>query len=223
MATALVLDPYVSRMTLPGDGNPLDERSLVGRAQRGDADAFEVLYRTHAGRVFALCLRLTGERARATALLQDAFVRAWERLGTFRGDAALTTWLHRLTVNCFFEEARKTRRREAHLEIGGSGERHEGVVRGAAAPPTRRSAGSPGSDPFARTAAATDFSADADVRMDLESALPQLADGARRVFVLHDMYGYRHDEIATLLGVATSTVRVQLFRARKQLMEILDR
>jgi RNA polymerase sigma-70 factor (ECF subfamily) len=133
----------------------------------------------------------------AATLLQDAFVRAWQRLATFRGDSALTTWLHRLTVNCFLEESRKTRRREARVEL------HEIGDLGASSTP--------------------DTSKAVEARLDLEAALPRLPEGARRVFVLHDMYGYRHEEIATLLGVAAATVRVQLFRARKQLMEILDR
>ena len=188
-------------MILPrgGDRNPVPEGelSMVDRAQRGDLEAFELLYRLHAGRVFALCQRLTGDRTAATALLQDAFVRAWERLATFRGESSLTTWLHRLTVNCFLEEARKTKRRETRVEL-------------------------PGTDDWSASST-PDASGAVDARLDLEAALPRLAAGARRVFVLHDIYGYRHEEIAALLGVAVATVRVQLFRARKQLMEILDR
>ena len=220
-------------MIPPVSGDPELERELVGRAQRGDLPAFEALYRTHAGRVFALCLRLTGNRTDASGLLQDAFVRAWEQLSSFRGDAALTTWLHRLTVNCFLEEARKTRRREARVELheseggGTSGPRH-------ATPQHSRSPGSDdranansdvraGNGPLPGAGITPDFSNAVDARLDLEAALPRLPEGARRVFVLHDMYGYRHDEIAALLGLAAATVRVQLFRARKQLMEILSR
>lgn len=201
MPTALALDPYAPSMTPPraDDRSPVPEgdRDLVDRARRGDLAAFETLYRMHAGRVFALCQRLSGDRADATALLQDAFVRAWERLSTFRGESSLTTWLHRLTVNCFLEAARKTKRREARVELQEMDEW--------------------------RAASTPDASGAVAARLDLEAALPRLAAGPRRVFVLHDIYGYRHEEIAALLGVAAATVRVQLFRARKQLMEILDR
>jgi len=225
MATALALDSNAIRMNSSVTGDLEHERDLVGRAQRGDLAAFETLYHGHAGRVFALCLRLTGDRQEASGLMQDAFVRAWERLDSFRGDAALATWLHRLTVNCFLEEARKTRRREARLTL------HDDEEIGRRAQPGRPESGrtydpqraSMRSHADTPTHGAGDFSHEVDVRLDLESALPQLPEGARRVFVLHDMYGYRHEEIAALLGIAAATVRVQLFRARRQLTEILDR
>ncbi len=229
MATALALDTNASSMTPPLAGDPEQERDLIGRAQRGEVDAFEQLYHAYAGRVFALCLRMTGSRVDASALMQDAFVRAWERLATFRGDAALTTWLHRLTINCFLEEARKTRRREARVELHESDERGA-LGEGQGSRPradTHRSAEATSSDgrggPAQGAVTTPDFSGAVDARLDLEAALPRLPEGARRVFVLHAMYGYRHDEIAALLGVAAATVRVQLFRARKQLMEMLDR
>lgn len=222
MATALVLDTNASRMNAPETGDAAQERDLVGRAQDGDLAAFEALYHAYAGRVFALCLRLTGDRGEASNLLQDAFVRAWERLSSFRGEAALTTWLHRLTVNCFLEEARKTRRREARFETQDLGQRQETTTHGRERS-ALRALNTPARPEPSLQHATPDVAQASDVRLDLAAALPQLPEGARRVFVLHDMYGYRHEEIASLLGIAAATVRVQLFRARRQLMEILNR
>lgn len=173
------------------------ERDLVQRAQRGDVPAFEALYKTTSGRVFALCLRMSGDRVLATEALQDVFVRVWERLGQFEGNASFTTWLHRVCVNQLLEQRRTDARREARVM--------------------------PTDWTMAPANASRDTATDADTRMDLERALPRLSEGARRVFVLHDMEGYGHAEIADMLGIAESTVRVQLHRARKQLMETLER
>lgn len=180
----------------PSDA-PLDEIALVARAKRGDVDAFEALYRANAGRVFALCLQLLGDRTRATEALQDVFVRVWEKLAQFRGESAFGTWVHRVSVNYLLEQRRRDARREARVALD------ETETSSAFAPRIDAD--------------------DADTRMDLARALPRLSAGARQVFVLHDVHGYRHEEIARLLGVAESTVRVQLHRARQLLMEALDR
>ena len=172
-----------------------DTAEAVHRAQGGDVGAFEAIYRAHAGRVYALCLRLSADPRRAEELMQDVFVRAWERLGSFRGESALSTWLHRLAVNVVLAEARSERRR------------------------------------VARVAAAEDFSAlDApaqpaapDEGIDLERAIAALPPGARTVFVLHDVEGYKHSEIARITGLAEGTLRAQLHRARHLLMEALER
>ncbi len=167
----------------------------VRAAQRGDADAFGRLYREHVGRVHALALRLTADRTRAEELVQDAFVRAWEKLGSFRGESAFGTWLHRLTVNCFLVGARAQQRRRAHEEAPGElpepalDAEGEGLGR--------------------------------EGRMDLEQAIAALSPGARTAFVLHELEGYSHEEIAALSGVAAATIRAQLFRARKRLLEVL--
>ena len=180
----------------PSNARPAPPDEDVRRAQAGDTAAFERLYRAHAPRVFALALRLTGDRAAAEELLQDTFVRAWERLGGFRGEATLASWLHRLTVTVLLGEARSARRRDARAQR--------------AAPP----------DPADTTVAAEDAPLD---RIDLERALATLPPGARLVFVLHDIEGWRHDEIARLTGNAPATMRAQLHRARHLLMERLDR
>jgi RNA polymerase sigma-70 factor (ECF subfamily) len=166
----------------------------VRRAQAGDQEAFAALYRAHAGRVYALCLRLAGDRGRAEELTQDVFVRAWERLGSFRGDSELGSWLYRLAVNVVYMDRRTGRRREARVT---------GVPDLQLVDAGRES--SPG------------------VRMDLERAIARLPDGARTAFVLHDVEGYRHEEIAEMTGIAVGTSKAQLFRARRLLREALER
>ncbi|MGE5927609.1 MAG: RNA polymerase sigma factor [Gemmatimonadota bacterium] len=166
----------------------------VRRAQQGDAAAFEELYRTHAGRIHALCLRLEGDQARAEELTQDVFVRAWERLATFRGESAFGTWLHRLAVNVVLADRRSLWRRGRRLLFTDDPAAFER--------PGEAVAGSTG---------------------DLEGAIAALPRGARTVFVLHDVEGYTHEEIARLSGIAEGTSKAQLFRARRLLREALDR
>jgi RNA polymerase sigma-70 factor (ECF subfamily) len=167
---------------------------LVSRAAAGDRAAFETIYRQEAGRVFALCLRLAGDRSRAEEYTQDVFVRAWERLASFRGESQFSSWLHRLTMNVVFQDRRAERRRRNRVEPAGDD-----------AP----DAPAPAPEPAAR--------------MDLERAIAALPPGARRVFVLHDVEGYGHGEIARLLGIAEGTSKAHLHRARRHLREALDR
>ena len=177
------------------------EQALVARAQRGDVAAFEALYKANAPRVFALSLRLTGNRADAAELTQDVFVQAWQRLTSFRGDAALSSWLHRIAVNTIFMRSRGEHRRRARVRY--AAEEQDGD----AAPVNQ------GTVPAVDVAQA----------VDLERAIAALPPGARRVFVLHDVIGYRHEEIARLTGLAEGTLRAQLHRARRLLMEALQR
>ena len=167
----------------------------VRRAQAGDVNAFETLYREHSARIFALCLRLrAGDRGDATELMQDVFVRAWRRLETFRGDSAFSSWLHRLTVNTMLENARTERRRTARvLSMGDTS-----VLPGAAQ------------------------SSSIDLRMEMEEAVASLPKGARIAFVLHDVEGYQHQEIAEQLSVSIGTVKAQLHRARRLLRDRLE-
>ena len=173
---------------------------MVERARAGEVAAFEELYRQTAGRVFALCMRMTGDRERARELAHEVFVRAWEKLASFRGESSFATWLHRLGVNVVLESLRAERRRRARVDIAGSAEEDEWI---AAAPAARSE--DPGS------------------RIDLERAIALLPPNARRVFVMHDVEGYRHEEIAQRMGTADGTVRAHLHRARKLLMEMLSR
>jgi RNA polymerase sigma-70 factor (ECF subfamily) len=174
------------------------ERALVRRARGGDAGAFEALYRREAGRVFALALRLTGDRVRATELTQDVFVRAWERLGAFRGDGAIAPWLRRIAVTTLLAGARADRRRAARVALA----EDLGDAPDAMAAPPRH---------------------DVEAGIDLERAIAALPPGARAVFVLHDVEGYQHDEIARMTGTAAGTCRAHLHRARRLLMEALRR
>lgn len=169
----------------------------IARAQRGDLDAFERLYRVHVGRVHALCIRLTGGQG-AEELLQDAFVRIWEKLPSFRGESALGSWMHRVAVNVYLVSRRSELRREARVVTSDEPESLDvDSVRGYV----------------------TD---DPDTRIDLERAIARLPAGARAAFVLHDIEGYLHEEIAEMQGIAAATVRAQLHRARKLLIEGLE-
>jgi len=174
---------------------------LVARAQRGDVEAFEQLYRLHAGRVYALCLRLAADAGVARELTQDTFVRAWEALPRFRADASLTTWLHRIAVNAMLERRRGDRRRAARVALAGDEDEDEGEM--------ERAEGGMVPAPDVATA------------IDLERAIGALPPGVRRAFVLHDVEGYTHEEIATMTGLAAGTLRAQLHRARQLLMRAL--
>ena len=167
----------------------------IRRAQAGDVAAFETLYREHSSRIFALCLRLKGgDRSEATELMQDAFVRAWRRLSTFRGDSAFSSWLHRLAVNTMLENARAEKRRVARVLS---------MEDTSALPGAARSSG-------------------IDLKMEMEEAVASLPKGARTAFVLHDIEGYQHQEIAEQLSVSVGTVKAQLHRARRLLRDKLD-
>ena len=173
--------------------SPGGVQEVVRRAQAGDQDAFHTLYREHAGRVYALCLRLSGDRAAAEELTQDVFVRVWQKLRTFRGESAFSTWVHRLATNVALMAQRSRARRERRVN--------------------------PVEDPaiYDRGVAPT-----AGARIDLDQALARLPNGAREVFVLHDVEGYGHAEIGRLLGIAEGTSKAQLFRARRLLRGMLD-
>lgn len=171
-----------------------DSHSDVRLAQQGDVQAFERLYRDHIGRVYALCLRLSGNPGRAEELAQDAFVRAWEKLGTFRGNSAFATWLYRLAVNVVYTAYRSDRRRDERVSSFDDME-----ALGTPAPPDKPRE-----------------------RMDLEAAIATLPSGARRIFVLHDMEGFQHNEIAEMEGIAIGTSKAQLHRARRMLQEVLS-
>ncbi|HWJ22156.1 MAG TPA: RNA polymerase sigma factor [Gemmatimonadaceae bacterium] len=176
------------------------DAALVARAQQGQLGAYEALYRAHAGRVYALCLRLSGDRERARELTQDVFVRAWERLGGFAGASAFATWLHRLTVNLVLERERSEGRRARRVRF--AGDTSDDTALDASAPPPAMSL---------------------EERIDFERAVATLPAGLRTVYVLHDIEGYKHGEIARLTGVAEGTTRAQLHQARRKLMEMLSR
>jgi RNA polymerase sigma-70 factor, ECF subfamily len=195
MKTSAVVSDTIGNYpsTSPEDKTAALER--VRRAQTGDVDAFELLYREHSPRIYALCLRLkAGDTSDATELLQDVFIKAWRRLDTFRGDCAFGSWLHRLVVNTMLENARSDQRRTARVLPMEDTSRLAGAAR----------------------------SSGVESRMDLESAIASLPKGAKLAFVLHDVEGYQHQEIAEQLSVSVGTVKAQLHRARRLLRERLE-
>ena len=175
---------------------PVPDRDalLVQRASRGDMRAFERLYRQHVGRVYGAVYRLAGHNeARAQDLVQESFVRAWQRLGTFRGESAFGTWLYRLAVNTALMEIRSRASAEAledALPEGDTLAEDDTVYRDAS-------------------------------RAELERAVATLPPRARAVLVLHDIEGWKHEEIANELGMAVGSSKAQLHRARHLLRRVL--
>jgi RNA polymerase sigma-70 factor, ECF subfamily len=176
--------------TVPTQPEAVDVR----RAAEGDHQAFERLYREHVGRVYSLALRMIGPEV-AEDVTQEVFIRAWQKLGSFRGDARFGTWLHRLAVNHILTRREKLRKREAR-QVGG-----EGLLDRMVAP--RRRASAEG--------------------LDVEAAVQRLPGRAREVFVLYDVEGYGHEEIAEMTGVSLGTSKSQLHRARMLLRGFLER
>ncbi len=194
MATVLPLTLPSATRDDPSQADAL----RIALAQRGDVDAFAEIYRLHAGRVYALCLRLTADSAKARELTQDVFVRAWEALPSFRGDASITTWLHRIAVNAMLMQRRSEKRRSARITLADDEmDETDGSLQGFEPPK------------------------DVATAIDLERAVAALPPGIRRAFVLHDVEGYSHDEIARMTGLAAGTLRAQLHRARQLLMKAL--
>lgn len=164
-------------------------------AAEGDTAAFERVYQAHMPRIFNLARRMAGPDA-ADELTQDVFVRVWQKLALFRGESSFATWLHRLAVNVIIERFRTLgTARQRFLADG------EAMLEVAPAARTKH----------------------LDLSMDLQAAIEQLPPGARTVFVLHDVEGYRHEEIGTLLGVSSGTSKSQLHRARQTLRRLLTK
>jgi RNA polymerase sigma-70 factor (ECF subfamily) len=171
----------------------VDERDLINRVRAGDGAAERALYDAHVDRVYRLAYRLAGDDVLAQDFTQETFIRAFDRLGTFRGDSAFSTWLHAITTTVVLNGLRKVkrfRRREADLTDadGVSGGRRE---------------------------------AEPDLKVRLRRAIDALPEGYRTVFVMHDVEGYTHEEIGAALGVETGTSKAQLSRARAKLREAL--
>ena len=169
------------------------ELALVHRAQRRDPHAFGELYRTHVRRIYALCLRMTADAPLAEELTQQAFIGAWEKLPHFRGESAFGSWLHRLAVNTVLMAFRARSRLATRVLFTDDPAALE-------TPPATPPAG---------------------IRLDLEEAIAALPPQARTIFVLHDVEGWQHHEIAAQLGLATGTTKAHLHRARQLLQEAL--
>ncbi|MCA1816508.1 MAG: RNA polymerase sigma factor [Acidobacteria bacterium] len=170
---------------------------LARAAAAGDGDAFEQLYRRHFRRVYALCLRMLGDPTLAEDLTQEVFVNLFNKIGSFRGESAFTTWLHRMTVNQVLMYFRKASTRQELTTD--EGETPVQIVRGTE---------NPNAMPVVD-------------RIALQNAIRQLPPGYRTVFVLHDIEGYDHDEIARMLEVSEGTSKSQLHKARLKLRTLL--
>jgi RNA polymerase sigma-70 factor (ECF subfamily) len=179
--------------SVPAADPLLSDAGLVTAARGGDMRAFERLYRAHSGKVMGLCLRMTRQRDMAEDCVQQTFIRAWRNLATFENRSAFGTWLHRIAVNEVLSHARNH---------GTRAESNDDAIENALAAP------GDGGREF-----------DASEVMDVERALATLPEGARHVVVLQAVYGYSHEEVAEMLGIAVGTCKAQLHRGRRLLRE----
>lgn len=180
------------------------ETEAIQRAQAGDAEAFEFLYKMHNRRVYALCLRMTSNPIEAQDLMQDAFLQVFRKIKSFRGESSFSTWLHRLTVNIILMRFRKKRHPEVSLDEPFGGDEESAAF--------RLDIGAP--DP--QVSGTLD-------RLRLDRAIAGLPDGYKAIFVLHDVQGYAHEEIADILGCSVGNSKSQLHKARLRMRELLTR
>jgi RNA polymerase sigma-70 factor, ECF subfamily len=187
----------------PAQPVALTEAEAIRLAQAGNAAAFEFLYQLHGRRVYALCLRMVGNPADAEDLMQEAFLQLFRKIGTFRGESAFSTWLHRMTVNVVLMRLRKKSLPTDSLE--------ETLEPDAENSGPKRDVGAPD----LRLSGAVD-------RVNLERSIEKLPPGYRTVFVLHDVQGYEHNEIANIMGCSVGNSKSQLHKARTRLRELLQ-
>jgi RNA polymerase sigma-70 factor, ECF subfamily len=190
----------------PGQAEPtqLTDADVVRLAQRGDAAAFERIYRLHCRKVYALCLRMAGNPTEAEDLSQDVFLQLFRKIGTFRGESAFSTWLHRMTVNTILMRFRKTPKTETSLDTLSNPDEESGT-------PPKEFGG-----PDLRLNGVID-------RVTLQAAVNELAPGYKAMFILHDVQGYKHDEIARMFGCSAGNSKSQTHKARIQLRELLQK
>jgi RNA polymerase sigma-70 factor, ECF subfamily len=179
----------------------ITEQEAIDRAKQGDAESFEALYLLHKRRVYSLCLRMTGNTAAAEDLTQEAFLQLYRKIGTFRGESAFSTWLHRLSVNVVLMQLRKKSLPEVSLEETLEPQQEDG----------------PRKDIGTRD---TVLAGSID-RLNLQRAIESLPPGYRVIFVLHDVEGYEHNEIAEMMGCSIGNSKSQLHKARMKLRELL--
>jgi RNA polymerase sigma-70 factor (ECF subfamily) len=182
-------------------GNQLGEAEAIVRAKQGDAEAFQMLYEMHKRRVYSLCLRMTANTAEAEDLAQEAFLQLFRKIATFRGESAFSTWLHRLSVNVVLMHLRKKSLPVVSLEETTQGGEED----------------SPKKD-FGADDVALAGSID---RLQLQKAVENLPPGYRTIFVLHDVEGYEHNEIAKIVGCSIGNSKSQLHKARMKLRDLL--
>lgn len=183
------------------DGN-LTEAEAIGQAQQGVAAAFEYLYKAHCRRVYSLCLRIIRNRAEAEDLTQQVFLQLFRKISTFRGESGFSTWLHRVTVNIVLMHIRRQKKAEL---------------------PAEDLQGYTWNDESSREHGSTDTSMFGAIeRLNLMRAIRKLPSGYKQIFLLHDVIGYEHGEIAGLLGCSTGSSKSQLHKARKRLRRLLQ-
>jgi RNA polymerase sigma-70 factor (ECF subfamily) len=180
--------------------NQLSEAEAIERAKQGDAEAFEVLYNLHHRRVYSLCLRMTTNTAEAEDLTQEAFLQLFRKIGTFRGESAFSTWLHRMAVNVVLMQLRKK-----NLPIV----------------PLEDTVETDDDTPKKDYGTEDNVLAGSIDRLRLQKAVDSLPVGYRTIFVLHDVEGYEHNEIAELVGCSIGNSKSQLHKARMKLRELL--
>ena len=179
----------------------LSEAEAIERAKQGDAEAFQALYDRHRRRVYSLCLRMTANTAEAEDLAQEAFLQLFRKIGTFRGESAFSTWLHRLSVNVVLMHLRKKSLPVVSLE---------------------ETTQNTEEDSPKRDFGAEDLSLAGSIdRLQLQKAVESLPPGYRTIFVLHDVEGYEHNEIAGIVGCSIGNSKSQLHKARMKLRDIL--
>jgi RNA polymerase sigma-70 factor (ECF subfamily) len=195
--------PSPNRVNVTQSPRSATEAEAIRLAQAGDASAFEHLYQLHSRRVYALCLRMVGNPSDAEDLMQEAFLQLFRKIGTFRGESAFSTWLHRMTVNVVLMRLRKKTLPAASLEETTEPDEETGGPRKDIGAPDLRLSG------------AVD-------RVNLERSIEKLPPGYRTVFVLHDVQGFEHNEIAGIMGCSVGNSKSQLHKARTRLRELLQ-
>lgn len=182
--------------------NELPAADTIQCAQKGDSSAFECIYQSYCRRIYALCLRMVGNPTEAEDLTQEAFLLVFRKIQTFRGDSAFSTWLHRLALNVVFMHLRKRKLPGTSLEKATKIDQESHAL-------AEKLGG-----PDASMTGMLD-------RFNLERAVNQLPENCKMVFVLHDIQGYQHNEIAGIMDSSVSTSKVRLHRARLRLRELL--
>jgi RNA polymerase sigma-70 factor (ECF subfamily) len=184
------------------DTGELPEAEAIRLAQQGDPAAFERIYQLHSRRIYSLCLRMVSNTAEAEDLTQEAFLQLFRKIATFRGESAFSTWLHRLAVNVVLMRLRKKKVSESSLEEVTEPDEESGGPRRDFGGPDLRLSGSID-------------------RVNLQRAIEELPPGYKQVFVLHDMQGYEHNEIADIMKCSIGNSKSQLHKARMRLRELL--
>ena len=182
----------------------MTDADVVRLAQQGDAAAFERIYRLHSRKVYTLCLRMVGDRTEAEDLTQDVFLQLFRKINSFRGESAFSTWLHRMSVNIVLMRFRRKPIAQASLDTSSNSEEESNT-------PPKEFGG-----PDLRLNGVVD-------RVTLESLINELPPGYKAMFILHDVQGYNHDEIAEIFGCTPGNSKSQVHKARTRLRELLQR